>query len=195
MSCEDLAILETLETVDRRGIGLRMALYRVGRRVAHRLALVSGSEVHWLLASVEGDDHTTSPPSPPLQQWSLADLNDGRQAALLVGMAGRSHWSLSAESGTTQGLIQFDVACRAAAVDPPALSSVYQLLPPWQWSVNAQAAVVSVKGYSCYLRPVRGPGSDHVPAIRVERDQLTIVPQQVARAATYRWQYELSLMP
>ena len=125
--------------------------------MAHRIALVVGSELHELLASVEGDDQEVFPPSPPLQQWALTELGGGRQAALLMGMAGRSHWSLSVEPGTPEPLIRFDVACRTSAVDRPALRSVYQMLRPWQWSPDAQAAVVSVDGYRCLLQPGAAP--------------------------------------
>ncbi len=161
--------------------------------MAHRIALVVGSELHELLASVEGDDREVFPPSPPLQQWALTELGGGKQAALLMGMAGRSHWSLSVEPGAAERLIRFEVACRAPAVDRPALRSVYQMRRPWQWSPDAQAAVVSVDGYRCLLRPLRLPDADGPPILRVERDQLAVFPPELTNSSTHRWQYELSL--
>ncbi len=161
--------------------------------MAHRIALVVGSELHELLASVEGDDQEVFPPSPPMQQWALTELGGGRQAALLMGMAGRSHWSLSVEPGMPEPLIRFDVACRTSAVDRPALRSVYQMLRPWQRSPDAQAALVSVDGYHCLLRPVRLPDADGPPVLGVERDQLAIFPPKITNSSTHRWQYELSL--
>ena len=115
MSDEYLAILDA---VDARGFGMRVAFCRCERRLAHRIGLVSSAAVQWILASVEGDAGDACPPSPPLQQFAVAELDGGREAVLLLGMAGRNHWSVSAESRPSERLIRFDVACRAASGRP-----------------------------------------------------------------------------
>lgn len=47
-----------------------------------------------LLRSVEGTPNDDFPPSPPLQQMHLQEIN-GAPVMLAVGMAGRGHWSAS----------------------------------------------------------------------------------------------------
>ncbi|MHB8972938.1 MAG: hypothetical protein ACYC3X_08485 [Pirellulaceae bacterium] len=190
LSGEDLAILET---VGADGIGLRLAFCRLAGRIAHRVALVLGSELHWLLASVEGDERQAFPPSPPLQQLAFTELGGGRRAALLIGMAGRNHWSLSAEAGADERLIRWEVACRAPQADCPALGSVYQMLGSWQLSADADSAVVAVDRYRCCLRPLPCPGSDRAALLSVQRDRLAVFPPALADVSTHRWQYELLL--
>ncbi len=62
-----------------------------------------------LLTSIEGDNETVWPPSPPVQDPSRHDLVDGG-AVLGVGMAGKNHWSVSA-SVTGENQVLFDLAC------------------------------------------------------------------------------------
>ncbi len=55
----------------------------------------------------------------------------GREVALLVGMAGKSHWSASVEIDASQPRVLFDVACRVRTGEPgPLLSSYREILPP-----------------------------------------------------------------
>src|SRR4051794_16817168 len=67
-----------------------------------------------LLESIEGSATDDWPPSPPLQTLTLEQLPDGRRVALLLGMAGRSHWSASVEPLAGEAKIAVDVACRHA---------------------------------------------------------------------------------
>lgn len=79
------------------------------------------------LVSVEGAPDEAWPASPPLQEIHEQDLPDGRKAIFGVGMAGRSHWSLSV---TTEGdALLFEAACRAFGEQGP-LGSVYERLLP-----------------------------------------------------------------
>ena len=70
-----------------------------------------------MLESVEGSASDDWPASPPLQNLSIEELAPGRRAALLVGMAGRSHWSASIEPVPGQAALLFDVACRTSDSD------------------------------------------------------------------------------
>ncbi|NND98804.1 MAG: hypothetical protein HKN47_15905 [Pirellulaceae bacterium] len=85
---------------------LRVEFHWNGDRYGHRFVLPDGQTV----ASVEGDAESAWPPSPPLQQLSLEEIN-GAPVVLGVGAAGTSHWSISVEQ-REQGL-RFDFACRS----------------------------------------------------------------------------------
>ncbi len=82
----------------------------VGDRYAHCVLVHCGDRSVVVLKSAEGTSQQNWPPSPPLQQLSFLDLPDNRRAALLVGMAGQSHWSLSVTSGPDE--LVFETACR-----------------------------------------------------------------------------------
>ena len=78
-----------------------------------------------ILESVEGTPNQNWPPSPPLQELHLESRPDGKQLALLVGMAGNSHWSMSVEFDPAAGKALFDVACRVKR-EPGKLASTYR---------------------------------------------------------------------
>lgn len=94
-----------------------------GDRYAHVIGIrMAGSALAPLLTSIEGDSETDWPPSPALQQLSIERGVDGIERAMLVGMAGKSHFSLVVEP--TEHGFHFDVACRAKA-PPDWLGSQY----------------------------------------------------------------------
>jgi hypothetical protein len=64
-----------------------------------------------LLVSVEGAPDESWPASPALQEGRI-ETAGGRDVAMLVGMAGKSHWSVSIEADALQQSLLFDVACR-----------------------------------------------------------------------------------
>lgn len=90
--------------------GLSVVLSRTADRYRHELLLTT-DEGKMVLASLEGDEQEW-PPSPPFQEVHLRQ--DQVDAALLVGRAGRSHWSASIEPDRSQGAVLFDVACRSS---------------------------------------------------------------------------------
>ena len=79
-------------------------------RYAHTIGVFRGERLVPLLASLEGcvDEHW--PPSPALQTIHRQKTADGN-IAMLVGMAGRNHWSLSVELND-RWIARFEVACR-----------------------------------------------------------------------------------
>ncbi|HEY5313316.1 MAG TPA: hypothetical protein VIK18_12390 [Pirellulales bacterium] len=108
------------------GAGWRIVFVRSGDRIAHHVELADGDQREPLLVSIEGSPDEPSPASPPLQQVHFQPLPGGGQAALLVGMAGRSHWSAAVEVPADGRQAAFEIACRAVA--PPAwLGSSYRL--------------------------------------------------------------------
>ncbi len=102
---------ESLEMCVTESIRLRTDFVWRGDRYAHAVTLINPQGEHLLLESVEGDPQDPWPPSPAFQQLSMQ--GDGAQrVAFLVGMAGKSHWSMSVEVASDQRSIVFDVACR-----------------------------------------------------------------------------------
>ncbi|HND53526.1 MAG TPA: hypothetical protein PLV92_14050 [Pirellulaceae bacterium] len=97
---------EIVRAVNARGVGLQVRFTRVGDRFAHCIELVTTRDAIGvpLLTSVEGDNNSAWPPSATLQQLHI-ERRDGigpsaetfSHVALMVGLAGRSHWSLSVE--------------------------------------------------------------------------------------------------
>lgn len=95
----------------------------VGDRYGHSILANCGDRPIVVLTSAEGTAQENWPASPPLQQLSFLDLPDNRRAALLVGMAGQSHWSLSVTSGPDE--LVFESACRVSKL-PERLGSEYR---------------------------------------------------------------------
>lgn len=114
-----------IEFRDAAGRSLRVEFIRRQDRYAHVISRLEGNIAFPIWESFEGTDADDWPPSPPLQQLSVETLSDGRRVALLVGMAGTSHWSLSVEAAPEGGAIIFDAACRVTQ-SPVALGSSYR---------------------------------------------------------------------
>jgi len=159
---------------------LRLDLFWRYDRYAHRIVTVSGVEERLLVESVDGCDEDNWPPSPPLQQLSVAELQSGRQVALLVGMAGKSHWSVSIEPQPEQSSFMFDVACRSG--EPASrLGSTYQA---------SQTGSASQMGFK-----IIGVEVDSVcSAVKQLDSKWFVEPDQSGLRAsqTIRWKYAVS---
>src|SRR5262245_7741482 len=119
---------QALEAAGPDGSVLRIELIWQGDRFGHQITARSADgAITPLLESLEGAATDDWPPSPPLQSLHIEPLPAGRTAALLVGMAGRSHWSASIETTTGSAEILFDLACRHTAA-PARLGSRYHAL-------------------------------------------------------------------
>lgn len=105
--------------------GLRIVFHRRADRWAHTVQAFSGGEFRTLLESIEGDASDPWPPSPPLQQLHFEERPGGQRVALLVGMAGTSHWSSSVVLDPRRGEAEVEVACRLRAT-PRRLGSRYR---------------------------------------------------------------------
>src|SRR5439155_1224637 len=116
-----------IEAYDASGSGLRVEFVWRGDRYGHMISEVGpAGVVEPLLESIEGTAADQWPASPPLQTLSVEELPGERRVALLVGMAGGSHWSASIEAVAEKGELIFDIACRHAAA-PVWLGSRYRL--------------------------------------------------------------------
>ncbi|HEY2416097.1 MAG TPA: hypothetical protein VGI40_27895 [Pirellulaceae bacterium] len=164
---------ESIEAVGSDGLGLRLEFRWHSDRYAHLISRIEpGRDPEPLLESIEGATSNTWPPSPPLQSLTFQTLPNGVSAALLVGMAGRSHWSASIEAVPNTADLIFDVACRHSD-RPLYLGSQYRIL------ASAEKTFV-----------VRGLDSE----IHQQAERLLIQPQMAtAGSPTTRWKFVVSL--
>ncbi|MDZ4778826.1 MAG: hypothetical protein SGJ19_01070 [Planctomycetia bacterium] len=107
----------------------QIEFFRCHDRVGHRI-LWGPPDAQTLLAeSLEGTPDQTWPASPPFQHVHFEARENGANVALLVGMAGKSHWSSSVEIRPEAGGPTWDVACRTSDV-PEWLGMSYRLAVP-----------------------------------------------------------------
>ncbi len=114
--------------------GLRVCFDKASGRVRHSIWTVGDGNADLVLESVEDaeDDDVDGPAAPSvpvLGEVHIQSFDDGRQVALLIGMSGRDHWSMSVAADPSTGQLSFDVACRihSEATRP---GSVYRVVPP-----------------------------------------------------------------
>ena len=106
---------EILETHGTGGIRLGVVFHWQADRFGHSICLLEAGGTHLpLLESIEGLPPDDWPQSPPLQSLHCESLPDGTRVALLVGMAGKGHWSASIGPRADENRLVFDVACRAS---------------------------------------------------------------------------------
>ncbi len=170
---------------------VRVVFFRRADRYAHRLELAASSFP--LLESVEGAHDAQWPPSPPMQELHLHPSSNAAAVLLGVGMAGSSHWSLSAELQENAAhvvAVKFDVACRTVG-PTPWLGSRYRLRSEGVFSGDLKGSRIRYPKSPVELRI-------ESPNCRVEFDanELSITPLddvgEVKR--TVRWQYTLEVL-
>ena len=131
-----------LQVLDGDGRGLRVFSSRDEDRYGHEIACVTGPVATVCLRAELGRDRDPWPASPPLQQGSLEPSSRGRQMALLIGMAGKSHWSQSVETDSAATSLTFDVACRVHR-QPVWLGSSYRRTIPSRLSASTVRLTVA----------------------------------------------------
>lgn len=174
------------------GEQLRVRFHWVEDRFAHAIELKLGPETVTLLTSCEGTSQQRWPPSPPLQQLHVAELAPDRRAALLLGMAGNSHWSLSVEAERSRPELIFDVACRVHR-RPEQLGSRYRGFG----DVAAHSTnELTLKPHSAQERvTVTASKCEGETRIRCEGDDLVIAccAAGTSLPQTLRWKYRVAL--
>ena len=174
----------SLIATDSAGNGLRVDFVWQHDRYAHSIiAIIDGDELP-LWQSVEGTEQDRWPPSPPLQQLSIEELRPGHRVALLLGMAGKSHWSVSVEPISGRCAFAFDVACRLRHTDSR-LGSVYR--GTGGTACDAARVTLDRAGRSCSLAGCGGHQAGLV--LSPDGTSVHIEPQGAPTAATVRWQY------
>jgi len=181
------------------GLLLRVDFDRAHDRWRHRVLLVvpQGSPIVGpvlLLESIEGNSEEDWPASPPLQFVSIETRPKKPPVALLMGMAGSSHWSASIEQQPAEKSFTFDVACRVKG-QPQQLGSRYRLpLRVESVSLVDNCLNFTVAGLNFQL--TGGAGKDSPPPkLELEDRELRVhfgEPASV-QAQTYRWLYRLQV--
>lgn len=164
------------------GDRLRVRFARRGDRFGHGIDAWRDGAFHGVLESVEGAADDLWPPSPPWQELHIESRPGGEQVALLVGRAGRSHWSLSVHIELLSGAIHFDAACRTSD-SPRWLGSTYQLLRP------PPVPQLTDCGLGVTVELLGGAGQ---PFFMNASLALPAVVSDEMGAKTIRWQYRIA---
>jgi len=183
-----------LEVIGQTGNCLRVTFVWQQDRFAHRIDVLSEDGAAFCLTSEEGDGKDLWPPSPPLQQLSMEEPLPGRRVALLVGMAGKNHWSVSVEEDSPSGSLVFDVACRVLR-EPDWLGSTYDVSDPAQIHA-ASDETATVRDLPVLITVEPGDGGTTLN-IGHDGQSLSVVPSivNVDPPTTVRWKYRVGLRP
>jgi hypothetical protein len=175
------------------GGGLSVRFHRREDRFAHEVWLVDRGAWVQVLASCEGLPLDDWPASPPLQSLTVERRAGERQLALLVGMAGHSHWSASVELEPAAACLTFDVACRVRDRGP--LRSCYRTLLPLTELQDRRATFASGDARAPTLElelcePI-GPARLELAG---DLTRIQAMPHStIVAAQTIRWGYKISL--
>jgi hypothetical protein len=174
------------------GLGLQFVFRQ--DRYAHEVWLDDGSAWVCVLQSVEGSASDDWPASPPWQSLHVESRPDQRQLALLVGMAGKNHWSASIELDPAKSQIHFDIACRVRGAERGPLASRYRPLGSIG-ALDAKSATFSIAAAAG--KTLRLTLDERFGAMRLESAagcvNLIAAAQPAAPTETIRWGYTLEL--
>lgn len=163
------------------GGDLRVEFFRSADRVAHRVLLRGVMIAH----SVEGTPEQDWPPSPPFQEVHFETSPQGVPLALLVGQAGRSHWSASVSAGEGSQIV-FDVACRLHLM-PDCLGTAYQLAATCARTTDS--VQIESTGGRCQLL------TDSRLELQGCDVQIAPLSQSESLPQTVRWTYRFDALP
>lgn len=171
--------------------GVRVVFMRHGDRFAHRIDVRDESTKDWTtaLASQEGSDEDHWPPSPPFQQLHVEHRKEG-DVVLLVGMAGRSHWSAAVDVSPDGKTLRFDVAVRLQTPGA-SLGSTYDVVDRAAADRLATDGGAGTAHSGAKVREL-GSGEETAP------HSLGFHPAEhgeASRPATLCWKYQLGLKP
>jgi hypothetical protein len=154
-----------------------------GDRWAHTIEARDNGRAIWRLESQQTGDDPNWPPSPALQSLQLTAVPGRGNVALLLGMAGSSHWSASVEADSVGEQITFDIACRIST-KPANLGSNYSL------QMLEDGKTARTDGPRIEL--ITSPESD-AAQLSVETGEQKIVvrvaTEQLSTPQTVRWRY------
>ncbi len=182
------------------GQALRARFFAAGDRYAHVVSFRTKQGNQPILESLEGSPDQAWPPGPPLQHLDVTEPSPGRKVALLLGIAGQSHWSLAAELVTSPDgeWLVFDFACRAAAA-PEFLGSRYRLGPDTRWDAGTDrltfpwgSARLRVDARTALVRPAPSPGEIEVVP-RLEPLSPPSTRSDFTFPTTIRWKYAIEV--
>jgi hypothetical protein len=182
--------------------GVRVAFVRQRDRYAHRVDVFDATAGGWRteLESVEGTADDVWPAGPPLQHLHVEQRTEG-PVALLVGMAGRTHWSAAVEvvRGALDGakVIRFDIAARLPAAPGAGQGGGPSGGPSGAaepWLGTTYRRLTSEGRERLLVRPL--DGAEHVGADSLGDACFVIRPSGLALegsavARTIAWRYEI----
>jgi hypothetical protein len=174
------------------GGGLLLRFLRVDDRYAQQLLAVDDQKCIELLTSIEGTTGEVWPVSPPLAQIDRPPERVGVHVALLVGMSGRNHWSLSAKLDERGRRIEFDVASRIS--EPSGrLSSTYRLSKGVRATEGLGHVELTVGAVRCRIEH-KGDGKGQHGRMEIRDGQLVLKPPAIAGPfpATVCWRYAVA---
>ena len=182
---------QIIEAIGSDDTGLRATLAWVDDRFVQYIDWVAGAQSFRLMESVEGTADDAWPPSPALQQLSVENRSQKRQVALMVGMVGQSHWSVSIENEPQERKLIFDVACRIAEPSSD-LGTQYRTTSPITLLSEDHGVEVAVAGRSCQVI-LESTGRGESDLIQYKKDIIQIVATQKLSQFpdTLRWKYSL----
>jgi hypothetical protein len=157
--------------------GLRVRFFWRDDRYAHEIAVQEDGRWRVALVSVEGSPLEDWPASGPFQSLHV-ERRDDSAVALLVGMAGKSHWSASCQIDPAAPRVTFDVACRVRTAEAGFLGSTYRACD----DAHARATIEPVGEL--------GPASVERAGAIV---RLAVAPSPDCEARTIRWGYRVSV--
>jgi hypothetical protein len=166
---------------------LRVEFQRRGDRFVHQVSRFFPDGTGGLLISQDGRPDETWPASPALQSLHLETRPSGVQFAMLIGMAGRSHWSMSVKADAQQNRLVFDVACRVHE-QPIWLGSTYSSLHQHgsAWPLDCLS-----------LTAWHGSQSEQQISLQIDRlGGIIKIPAPQASGPfpnTVRWRYEIGI--
>lgn len=170
---------------------LRVEFTRQGDRIGHCVLVLVGGEWQEVLRSVEGTSDQDWPLSPPLKDLHFESRDGGVQLALLVGMAGKSHWSASIELDAIAQRLTFDVACRVRSA-PDWLGSAYQL--PAAQGISTDNQLQLAPGWSLRGEPLDSLAAPRFSTTDGDTRWLLRAPTMASLKfpQTIRWRYSIS---
>ncbi len=181
----------SLQVLDDQRRGLRINFHWHQDRFAHSIGFADEKRFVPLLASHEGSETDPWPHSPPLQDLSELPSASGQRSILLVGRAGRSHWSASVETSLSPLAIHLDIACRLYE-SPQILCSSYRTMTLPVISSASQVAV-EMDGHTAWLQADPLPGAKSHWEITAEGCALRTMPISPETPQTVRWKYRVTV--
>jgi len=146
-----------------------------------------------LLESIEGSPADEWPASPPLQSLHCEALPDGSHVALLVGMAGRGHWSASIGPQANDSRLVFDMACRASQFSGQ-VGTGYRLAKRVVIECSARDVIrLLIAGKTVELMASQAQATRSEMTVS-DNAELRIEPADLSAAiSTRRWLYEIAV--
>lgn len=164
-------------------------------RFGHEVWAAEGEEWRPVMSSVEGTPEQSWPASAPLQTLHVETRPEG-PIALLVGMAGKCHWSASVELDVARHQVRFELAARVRPPGSPWLGSTYQLAEGYRARpVEGGRLVVSASSHALSGIAIQAAEPDTLVELSSDGGVLVAAREILVAdaAATIRWSYRVEL--